>query len=134
MRYAIVSDANGLVENLVEWDGQAEYALQPGRTFVLASAPAEAGGFWVDGQFQSAPIAAARFAPITARQVRLALSTAGLRDQVEAAVAAADQATQDHWFYSESLHREHPLVVSMAASLGLSAQQIDGLFLQAAQL
>ncbi len=66
------------------------------------------------------------------RAFRLALNEAGLRDAVETAVAGADQTTKDTWEYANSIERHHPLMISMAAQLKISDQQLDDLFRLAA--
>lgn len=71
---------------------------------------------------------------VTPRQARLALSAAGLLDKVNAAVAASDQATQITWEFASLIERGDPLMTSLGASLGLSSDQIDALFTQAATL
>lgn len=133
MRYAIVIDATEVVENLIELEPGSDYPLSAGLSLVPATDQAEPGGTWSGGQFHRAVIDPQPMPVISARQVRLALTAAGLREQVEAAVEAADQATQDHWFYSTELHRDHPLIVSMAASLGMTEAQIDALWFDASQ-
>lgn len=71
---------------------------------------------------------------VTMRQARLALLQSGLLSQVNAAVAAADEATQITWDYSSEVHRNHPFVATLAAALNLSDAQLDGLFTLAATL
>lgn len=64
----------------------------------------------------------------TAYQIRQALSVAGLRDQVEAAVAAGDQAMQDAWHYAQTFERLHPKILAIGTALGQTEQQLDDLF------
>lgn len=71
---------------------------------------------------------------VTPRQARLALSAAGLLDKVNAAVAASDQATQITWEFASLIERGDPLMTSLGNALGLSGDQIDALFKQAATL
>ena len=71
---------------------------------------------------------------VTARQIRLALSQAGLRTQVEAAVAAGNQSTKDWYEYANEFERTNPLVIGMAAALGVSDESLDDLFALAATL
>ena len=66
---------------------------------------------------------------MTPRQVRLVLTQAGLRAQVEAAVALADQDTKDTWEFSTVIDRSNPLLVAMATSLGMTETQLDELFI-----
>lgn len=71
---------------------------------------------------------------VSPRQIRQALTAAGLRSQVESAVAAANQDTKDWWEFATSFERDHPMVTSMATTLGMTEQQIDNLFIEAAKL
>lgn len=69
---------------------------------------------------------------VTPRQARLALSEAGLLDQAEAAIAAADEPTQISWKYATEINRSNPLIETIAARLKLTSDQIDVLFRYAA--
>lgn len=84
-------------------------------------------------------IAAAMLLPlvpavVSMRQARLALLTAGLLDQVDAAVAAADKATQITWEFATEVHRASPFIAAIGAGLGLTDAAIDKLFAAAAIL
>jgi hypothetical protein len=72
--------------------------------------------------------------PMTPRQVRLMLNAAGLRSQVEAAVAAADQDTKDMWEFSSIILRDDPVLVAIATQLGMTSEQLDSMFIQGALL
>jgi len=65
---------------------------------------------------------------ISARQIRLALNQTGLRDAVEAAVAAGDRDLSDWWEYSTEVHRDNPMVEGMIQALGIPAEQADALW------
>lgn len=65
---------------------------------------------------------------LSPRQIRQALTRAGLRSRVEAAVAAGGPDLQDLWDFSPLFEREHPAVLSMAAQLGVTASQLDDLW------
>lgn len=73
-------------------------------------------------------------ASVTPRQAKLALLGAGLLDQVEAAVAASDKATQISWEYAIEFRRSEPLINDLGKQLGLTDEQIDQLFITASQL
>jgi hypothetical protein len=64
----------------------------------------------------------------------MALTRAGLRAAVEAAVAAGDQDIKDWYEYSTLFHRENPLVDEMATAIGQTPAQIDALWELAAGL
>lgn len=76
---------------------------------------------------------------VTMRQARLALLGAGLLDSVEAAIAAMPDATQRRaaeieWEYAQTVDRASPFTQQLASGLGLTSEQLDGLFTQAAAL
>ena len=71
---------------------------------------------------------------VTPRQAKLALLNAGLLDDTEALINAADKATQIAWNNALEFLRTDPLITTLGAALGLSDAQIDDLFIQAAQL
>ena len=72
--------------------------------------------------------------PVSAWKIRKALNATGLRAQVEAAVAVADQDVQDGWDTARDFERDHPLILSMVAQMGLPDEQVDQLFALAATL
>lgn len=61
---------------------------------------------------------------VSPKQIRLALSRAGLRDAVEAALATMDRDTRDIWEFSSEIHRDNPLVVAMGQALGADLDQL----------
>ena len=87
---------------------------------------------------ESAEIDALKAAPppvpdsVHMRQARLALFYAGVLDQVNAAVAKAPPPDQIWWEYSTDVHRDHPLVIEITKTLGMTPEQVDQLFISAA--
>ena len=76
---------------------------------------------------------------VTMRQARLALLGAGLLDTVAQAVAAISdpvqrKAAEIEWEYAQTVDRNSPFTQQLAAGLGLSSEQLDSLFTQAAAL
>jgi hypothetical protein len=71
---------------------------------------------------------------ISPRQIRQALTAAGLRASVEAAVAAADQDTKDWWEFATQFECDHPMVAAMATALGVSDTQLEDLWILGATL
>ena len=69
---------------------------------------------------------------VSPAQARLALLRAGLLDQVEAIVAAADVPTQIAWNNASVIERNSPTVAALAGALGLTDAQLDDLFTTAA--
>lgn len=83
-------------------------------------------------------IAAAYVPPVpfdvSRRQFKQALTRIGLRAAVEAAVVASDQDTKDWYADSLRFERANPVMNAMAAALGKSSADTDGLFRLAATL
>lgn len=72
---------------------------------------------------------------ITARQARLALNQAGLRQQVEDAIANSnDQDLKDEWEYAQYIERKWPALIALTTGLGMTRQQLDNLFILGATL
>lgn len=68
---------------------------------------------------------------ITARQLRLALLNR--LDEVESTIeASGDRALQIEWEYATTFERLHPAIVNIGAALGLTPEEIDTLWLDAA--
>jgi hypothetical protein len=75
---------------------------------------------------------------VTMRQARLALLGAGLLGSINAAIDALPSPQKEaaliEWEYSQEVHRNRPFVQLLAAELGLTNEQLDNLFIEAAQL
>lgn len=74
--------------------------------------------------------------PITVspRQIRQAMTALSLRATVEAAIASADQDAKDWYEFATAFDENHPMVLVLAAALGISAEQVHALFVKAASL
>lgn len=64
-------------------------------------------------------------------QARRALKDAGVFDQVEAAIAQADEFAHDAWADAQEFRRDSALILSLGESLGLD---LDALFIAAAKI
>lgn len=78
---------------------------------------------------------------ITARQLRLALLGLSLTgDDVVAKISAMPgtpterEAARIEWEYATEFPREHPLIATIGAALGMTEAQIDAAWMQAASL
>lgn len=75
---------------------------------------------------------------VTMRQARLALLAAGLLESVETAIDALPEpprtAARIEWDHSNTVQRTNAFVLQLGGLLGLSSQQLDELFIAAAQL
>lgn len=78
-------------------------------------------------------------AQVTARQAVQALIYAGLIDAVQAAIDAipdpvARALAQAEWSRSQVFERDRPLLIQLAGAMGLSSEDLDQLFINAAAL
>jgi hypothetical protein len=76
-------------------------------------------------------------ASVTMRQARLALLAVGKLATIETVIAGIEpveqrQAIQIEWEYAQTVDRTSPWVASLAPALGLSAEDLDSLFIFAA--
>jgi hypothetical protein len=94
----------------------------------------------VIGKNQSADLTPPVPESISARQIRLWLVRNGISlAQVDAAIdAIPDQLQRDsvrvEWDYAPYVERTHPMLVPLAAALGLTEQQVDQAFVEAATI
>lgn len=72
--------------------------------------------------------------PISPRQIRQALTRAGLRASVEAAVASGDQDLKDWYEFSTAFDRQNPQVTAMGVALDVSPTSLDELWALGATL
>lgn len=70
---------------------------------------------------------------ISPRQARIVLLRAELLDDVEAAVAT-NREYQIYWEYALEIKRDDEMLRQMTAALGLTDEQVDGLFIEANKL
>lgn len=95
------------------------------------------GDTW-DGSTWARPVAR-RSAPheVTMRQARRALHVAGLLSAVDAAIASLPEpqrtAAAIDWEFSSTVRRDNPTFSAVSAALGLSSDQLDGLFISASE-
>lgn len=89
-----------------------------------------------DGAFSPVdpPVVSTVYPTLTPRQVRLALHGAGLLVAVEAAIATAGPEAQIVWEYAIEFERHHPLVATLAPAIGMTEEQLDALWMAAAEL
>ncbi|CAN8142811.1 hypothetical protein THIOSC15_820001 [uncultured Thiomicrorhabdus sp.] len=72
---------------------------------------------------------------VTMRQARLELLNMGLLDSVNATLAQLNNAqAQIEWDYSNEVQRDNALINALSSALGLSSDDIDNLFIEAAKL
>lgn len=88
----------------------------------------------VNGQPAAVDIVPQPVTQISPRQIRMAMTQLGLRNEVEAAVTAGDQDMKDWYEFSTYFDRNHPQVLAMAAALNVDDQELDALWALAATL
>lgn len=71
---------------------------------------------------------------VTMRQARLALLNAGLLDDVEVVIAAAGREAQLEWEYASVVERSNLVIAIVQQQQGVTDEQIDDLFREAAKL
>jgi hypothetical protein len=93
---------------------------------------------WVGGAWFVPPAAPAVPSTVSARQIRLWLVRNGISlDSVSAAIAnIADPLTREsvgiEWEYAPYIERAHPMLLPLAEVLGLTSEQLDAAFVEAA--
>jgi hypothetical protein len=111
----------------------------PATQLVVEGVPALVAGLWTQ-QWVLRPLTVeeitARRASLTCtpREARLVLRRAGLLSAVEAWIATADEETQIEWEFATDIRRDWPALLACGAALGLTEEQLDGLFAVAATL
>lgn len=120
-RYVLIDD-EGHIRQSFAWDGESVLSIPPGWTH-RAEAPNDT--IYVEPTVPQS---------ITPRQARLVLNASGLRDSVEAAVAASSRDVRDFWEYALEIERDNALLLELSAGLGITSGQLDALFAQAATL
>ena len=130
---------NNIVENLIVADAETDVAPD-GYILVNTSSPLVGIGTEYDpdaGEFLIVPKPPSPVvvpSSVTPRQVRLLLLQQGLLEQVEAIIAAQDEATKITWQYASVFERDNPLLNDLAQTLVLSPAQLDEFFIAAAAL
>lgn len=71
---------------------------------------------------------------VSPRQIRQALTRAGLRQAVESAVIAGDQDLKDWWEFATAFERANQHVIDMGLALGVTEKQLDDLWILAGSL
>ena len=127
MKYAKVS--NGLAREVQDFESD------PGEPWVLCG---DAGPGWIqtgDGFVAQGAVVPAE---ITMRQARLVLNAGGYIVGINAAIAAMEQPQKSQaeieWEYSNTVQRHNGFVSQLGPALGLTAEQIDALFIAGATL
>jgi len=128
---------NGTVAEITDLDPVGRF--HPSLEWVECGAGVRAGWKYSDGEF-SEPEAPEAHIPqsVSMRQARLAMLSAGILDAVESMIAAmegdAGKAARIDWEFAKDVRRDWPLVAELGAQLGMTEDQIDELFIAAAEI
>lgn len=87
----------------------------------------------IDAYTPPVPVAPS-FITVSPRQIRMALTQAGLRTSVEAAVSQGSQALKDWYEFAEAFEENNANVTAMADALGVSDEALHDLFALASGL
>lgn len=130
---------NGLAVELLETEGDISQMFHPSMLWVACDESVKVGDAYDGAGFTAptAPSEATLVVPqtVTQFQARAALYLAGLLDEVEALMSAAETPALAKlaWQHAVEFRRDSPTVQTMASELGLTDQQIDQLFITASQ-
>ena len=70
---------------------------------------------------------------VTMRQARLELLSRDLLDDVDAVIAVAGRAARIEWEYASTVDRDNPVIAVVQQQKGMTDEQIDDLFREAAK-
>lgn len=113
--------------------GEGEDAVRYPPNWLTMVGPMQLAAIGVTTRPDDTPLALT-LPSISPRQIRMALTRAGLRSAVEAAVTAGDQDLKDWWEFSTYFDRTHAQVTAMATALGVTDDQLDALWQMGATL
>jgi hypothetical protein len=107
----------------------------PGMVAIEGAPEDRDGEWWQTWIEQPAPPPALPPVPatITPLQARRSLRSFGLMDDVEAALAVADDDTREAWEYAIEIHRDDPVLLALAEHIGITSDMLDDLFRDAAR-
>lgn len=134
MRVVLIN--SNIVTNTIEADHLPTDHF--GADLALVSDIALIGDTYINGEFVSVPLV---YTPIdivpslgnvvpeiTTFQAKAALAQFGLLDTIETYMETADTLTRLRWQTAPSFRRDNPALLTIAADLGITDQQLDDLF------
>ena len=140
MRYALVN--NGIVEEIVVWDGQSQWTPPDGSTLhELADTDAVNTGWLFDGTTFTNPDPTPPPPPppkkvtCTPWQFRTELRAQGIFAEVTALVAQSSIEAQDAFEFATSFDSDNPLLLTLASQLNtpLTPDQVYDMILSASK-
>jgi hypothetical protein len=69
---------------------------------------------------------------ISMLDAQIVLARHGYLDGINTMMSSANSETKIYWNRTPTIHRQHPLVLSIGAAIPLTSDQIDALFIEAA--
>ena len=99
---------------------------------VVSKPPEKVDGVWREVfALEPAPV----FVPqqVTMRQARLELLSRDFLDGVDAVIAVAGRVAQIEWEYASTVDRDNPVIAAVQQRQGMTDEQIDDLFREAAK-
>jgi hypothetical protein len=106
--------------------------------YILAPDKPSENAIWNQGEWIISPVVIPE--SISARQIRIWLIQHGIPlSQVDSSIESIQDPilkdiTKVEWEYAPYIERSHPMLVPLAQSLGLTEQQIDQAFIEAANI
>lgn len=140
MRYAVIDTLTGMVENVIE--AEASFSL-PGKLLVEYEPGVGMGWAYIGGAFIAPHVPSPSpeelresFPTLNPAQIRLGLLSIGITEDMVETALAGDAAALTEWRHRPSYRRTHPLVIALSspAHFDLPAEQVDALWLWAAEL
>lgn len=111
---------------------ETDFPVHPSMQWIDCPLEVQPGWPYVDGHFiaptpapMSDPRATMSCGPL---QLRRALRQLGLYATVTAAIAQADEETQEAWEYASEVRRLDPIIEAMRLALGKTDAEVDAIF------
>ena len=131
MTYFYSPDTGEIIRTTTPADWMGATQLAPPAVTESQSAVFRSGAWEV---VEAAPVVPSVPTVVTMAQAQLALLAAGHLDAVEAAVAQMSREAQILWRKANTVVRGDPLLIELAALLGLTEADIDALFVAGSKL
>ena len=106
--------------------------ITTGSEVLVSKPPEKVDGVWREVfAVEMAPVLVPQ--QVTMRQARLELLSRDLLDDVDAVIAVAGGAAQIEWEYASTVDRDNPVIAVVQQQQGMTDEQIDDLFREAAK-
>ena len=106
--------------------------ITTGSEVLVSKPPEKVDGVWREVfAVEMAPVLVPQ--QVTMRQARLELLSRDLLDDVDAVIAVAGRAAQIEWEYASTVARDNPVIAVVQQQQGMTDEQINDLFREAAK-